>query len=161
MSVRTKPIINFYQELSAPHLRGGTVAVYEIAIGFGMFIAPLVDFLLKDLDQQWRYMVAMPIVPSVMLLLAVTLLPESPRWLIQRGLLEQAIETLKRLRNDGDPRNTIAEAEAEFLEIWSADQKNKSQSVEVRKQLNIEKGTNEKFTRIPIEQDSLKVETSR
>ena len=85
-------------ELSPAHLRGRIVAVYEVAVALGMFVAPLVDFTLKDLESQWRYMVSMPLIPAVMLMLAVLLLPESPRWLVMIGMYDEALQTLQSLR---------------------------------------------------------------
>lgn len=85
-------------ELSPPSLRGRVVAVYEVAVAFGMFVAPLVDFMLKDLDGKWRYMVAMPLLPAALLMAAVAMLPESPRWLVQVGDYDAALRTLESLR---------------------------------------------------------------
>ena len=145
-------------ELSPPDRRGAVVAVYEVAVGFGMFIAPLVDYLLSGLEQEWRYMVAAPAVPSILLLVAVLALPESPRWLVMRGLIDEAMDTLLRLRGGGlqssghsggnassdsgsgirvnaSATNPDEIAEDELLDIWSTDQKNKAFAAEARAKL--------------------------
>jgi hypothetical protein len=49
---------------------------------------------LQEVPGNWRWMVAAPIVPGLVLALAPLFLSESPRWLVMKGNLEKALAVL-------------------------------------------------------------------
>ena len=71
-------------ELAPAHLRGRFVSMYQLAITIGIFIAYAVDQVLTNSDA-WRAMLGVSAIPGLLLVLAIWPMPESPRWLIQRG----------------------------------------------------------------------------
>ena len=79
----------------------------------GMLLSYVVDFLLKDLPETmaWRLMLGLAAVPAIILFLGVLRLPESPRFLVKHGLVDEARRVL------GYIRNTKDEVEAELADI--------------------------------------------
>ena len=124
-------------EMAPAERRGAVVVVYELMLCFGMIAASLADFALRDARENWRWMLALPAVPAVAVLCSFAILPESPRWLVRRGRLRDALavieslrEGTKRRRGGGDPAETerrldasTARVEAELMELWSASEK--------------------------------------
>ena len=74
-----------------------------------------------------RYrMVGAPVLPASIMLLGIFILPESPRWLVIRGRLPEALEVIHSLRENtampGADQST-AQVEAELMDLWSAVEK--------------------------------------
>ena len=81
----------FLAELAPSRLRGAMSALNQIFIVLGILIAFLVDYWLAPTgDGSWRWMFAGAIVPAAILLVGMTFLPETPRWLINLGKEEEA-----------------------------------------------------------------------
>lgn len=51
----------------------------------------------QGVEGNWRWMVGAPILPALLLLLTPVLLPESPRWLLMRGSMQEAHSVLLRV----------------------------------------------------------------
>lgn len=75
-------------------MRGRVVECYELLLCAGMLAAALGDAAFQGLPSNWRWMVGAPIVPALLLSLALCLLPESPRWLVIRGRLPEALAVI-------------------------------------------------------------------
>jgi sugar porter (SP) family MFS transporter len=78
-------------------VRGSLVAVNMLAITTGIVVAYLVDYALSGI-QGWRYMFGLAAIPSIILTVAMWRLPDSPRWLISRSMVDQAKRALQRVR---------------------------------------------------------------
>jgi SP family galactose:H+ symporter-like MFS transporter len=87
----------YIAELSPDHARGRLVSLYTLAITLGILAAYLADYALA-LRHAWRWMFGLGAMPAVALGLGMVWLPESPRWLLSRGLVEPARTVLRRLR---------------------------------------------------------------
>jgi sugar porter (SP) family MFS transporter len=76
----------YISEISTSAMRGRLVALYQFNIVFGILIAFLSNYLLEGVGgaNDWRWMLGVLAVPSVIYTLLVPGLPESPRWLISR-----------------------------------------------------------------------------
>lgn len=79
-------------ELSPASHRGRLVAMFQFNVVLGILIAYLSNYLLQDLgDSGWRWMLGVQAVPSVIFLILILSIPESPRWLVvHQGNLEEA-----------------------------------------------------------------------
>lgn len=68
-------------------------------------------------DFQWRFPLAFQTVPTIILLLTVAFLPESPRWLIANGQRDEALEILAKIRGDRDPADPVLAEEIAQLDV--------------------------------------------
>jgi putative MFS transporter len=82
----------FNEFLRSRH-RGGVVMAYETMFSWGGFVAPwlALGFIgLFGQSQAWRAMFLFAALPVLMVFIRNRLLPESPRWLLNRGRLDDA-----------------------------------------------------------------------
>uniref|UniRef100_A0A8C8DI31 Solute carrier family 2 member 13b n=1 Tax=Oryzias sinensis TaxID=183150 RepID=A0A8C8DI31_9TELE len=91
----------YIAEVSPPHLRGQLVTVNALFITGGQFIASMVDGAFSYLSEDgWRYMLGLSVLPAVLQFLGFIFLPESPRWLLQKGQNQEALHVLRWIRGD-------------------------------------------------------------
>jgi SP family arabinose:H+ symporter-like MFS transporter len=64
----------------------------------------------------WRWMFGSAAVPSVLFLLALTLVPESPRWLIEKGYIERAERALARVAGSEGAAEEVQRIKAAIAE---------------------------------------------
>ncbi|KAM4573972.1 proton myo-inositol cotransporter-like isoform 2-T2 [Odontesthes bonariensis] len=89
----------YIAEVSPSHLRGQLVTVNSLFITGGQFIASVVDGAFSYLSHDgWRYMLGLSILPAVLQFFGFIILPESPRWLLQKGRSQDARQVLSRIR---------------------------------------------------------------
>jgi len=106
----------YIAEHTPPKIRGGTVSYNQLMITIGILVAYLVDFALRNADQNWRWMLGLGALPGVFLVLGMLFVPYSPRWLMQRGRREEAHEVLRRTRPGEDYEKELAEIESVLSE---------------------------------------------
>jgi len=91
----------YIAEVVPARVRGSLVAVNMLAITSGIVIAYLVDYAFSS-SGGWRYMFGLAAIPSIALAIGMWRLPDSPRWLISRSMMDQARQVLQRVRTDAD-----------------------------------------------------------
>ena len=76
----------YVSEISTPATRGRLVAMYQFNIVFGILIAFLSNYFLQGVggNNDWRWMLGVMAVPSLIYTAMVMTIPESPRWLIAK-----------------------------------------------------------------------------
>ncbi|KAI9456302.1 MFS sugar transporter [Russula earlei] len=99
----TVPI--YAAECTPPSIRGGLVMMWQMWTAFGImlgYVADLAFFKIPDHGNihglNWRLMLGSAGVPALFLIAQVFFCPESPRWLISKGLYVDAFDSLRRLR---------------------------------------------------------------
>lgn len=88
----------YISEISTPGTRGKLGAMYQFNIVFGILIAFLSNYFLQGVGgaNDWRWMLGVLAIPSIIYTLMVLRVPESPRWLItKKNDLTKARETLQ------------------------------------------------------------------
>ena len=76
----------YISEISTAANRGKLVGLYQFNIVFGILLAFISNYLLKGVGgiNDWRWMLGILAIPSVIYTLLVFYVPESPRWLITK-----------------------------------------------------------------------------
>ncbi|WP_205510023.1 sugar porter family MFS transporter [Longitalea arenae] len=74
----------YVSEISTPSTRGRLVAMYQFNIVFGILVAFLSNYFLQGVggSNDWRWMLGVMAIPSLIYTLMVFGIPESPRWLV-------------------------------------------------------------------------------
>ena len=108
ISSYTAPL--YISEIAPAQYRGRFVLLNGVAITLGETLAFLFDYWLST-GEHWRWMIAIGVVPAVVLLIGMFFMPESPRWLIKKNKVQQAVSILKRL-NGQVVKDEIAEIQA-------------------------------------------------
>jgi sugar porter (SP) family MFS transporter len=111
----------YISEISNKNNRGKLVGMYQFNIVFGILIAYLSNYFLQgfDGDNDWRWMLGVLLIPSLVYTFMTLGLPESPRWLL----------TVK--KSEADAKKTLAEVGVENIEetiqeINSSNEKDKT-----------------------------------
>jgi sugar porter (SP) family MFS transporter len=91
----------YISEVAPPETRGGLVSLYQLAITVGIFAAFLIDYAFSA-SGQWRWMLGLALVPSIVLVAGMIPLPESPRYLFKSGDAKKAREELRRIAGHDD-----------------------------------------------------------
>ncbi len=94
----------YISEISTAQSRGRLVAMYQFNIVFGILIAYLSNYFLQGIggENDWRLMLGVMTVPSLIYSLMVFTIPESPRWLISnKGDVEGAKAVMMQLGLEG------------------------------------------------------------
>ena len=86
----------YISEIAPPAKRGQLVAMFQFNIVLGILMAYLSNYLLGNIgDNAWRWMLGIQAIPSLLFLLTILAIPESPRWLIlKKGNIDTARQTL-------------------------------------------------------------------
>ncbi|KAB1656680.1 sugar porter family MFS transporter [Pseudoclavibacter chungangensis] len=104
----------YLAELAPYEIRGSLSGRNELAIVIGQLAAFVVNAIIAALwghhDGVWRIMFSICAIPAIFLFIGMLRMPESPRWLIEKGRGEEALRVLKTVRSN-------ERAEAEFGEI--------------------------------------------
>jgi len=87
----------YVAEVAPPKIRGTLVTIYQLAITFGILVSYIVNYVLHDVDNNWRWMFATGLIPSVVFFVGLIFIPESPRWLVKAGFREKARDILARI----------------------------------------------------------------
>lgn len=99
----------YISEISTPATRGKLGAMYQFNIVFGILIAFLSNYFLQGFGgvNDWRWMLGVLAIPSLIYLWMVMGVPESPRWLItNKNNLPQAKKILAEI-GVNDPEEAV------------------------------------------------------
>jgi sugar porter (SP) family MFS transporter len=100
----------YIAEISPAQKRGLLVSLNQLAIVTGILLSYSVNYLLTGAGpSNWRWMFASASLPSVAFLLTLLFIPESPRWLVQKGREQEALHFLVPIVG---PQAAIEEVEA-------------------------------------------------
>lgn len=113
----------YISEISTPATRGKLVALYQFNIVFGILVAFISNFLLIGVggENDWRWMLGVLAIPSLIYTFLVMGVAESPRWLLtEQNNPEKAKEILQQIG--------VTDIDAEVAAILENNQQEKASS---------------------------------
>ncbi len=115
----------YLAELAPFEIRGSITGRNEFAIVFGQFAAFSVNAILNAMfghvEGLWRVMFGVCALPAVALFVGMLRMPESPRWLIDKGRTDEALVILKTVRSKERALAEFAQVETVAEEEKGAD----------------------------------------
>ena len=85
-------------------------------------VAYLVGYAMLGLgDDAWRWMLATPAIPGILTLLLRLGTPESPRWLLSKGRVEEAHEVVREVYGEDARLEDLPEedtVDTDFRKVW-------------------------------------------
>jgi SP family xylose:H+ symportor-like MFS transporter len=108
----------YLAEIAPREKRGALGTFYQFAIAFGILLTYMVNYLVQNsgehqwlIDYGWRWMFGLGAIPAAILLLVSQIVPESPRWLTQKGHDKACLALLERINGD---KNRAREVQQEI-----------------------------------------------
>jgi sugar porter (SP) family MFS transporter len=92
----------FIAEISPANKRGQLVLLNQFFVVTAIFLAFAVNYLLANAIEtaSWRWMIGVEAIPAVLFFLLLNLVPESPRWLINKERNDEALAIFHRIKAD-------------------------------------------------------------
>ena len=88
----------YIAEISPAKIRGRMTAMFQFNVIFGILIAFISNFLLRDFGAEpWRWMLGIAAIPAFLYFALLFIIPESPRYLIKIGQIAQARIILEKI----------------------------------------------------------------
>ena len=105
----------YLAELAPYEIRGSITGRNELAIVLGQFAAFVVNAILGatlgHIDGVWRIMFGICALPAIALFFGMLRMPESPRWLVEKGRYDEALAVLKTVRSEDRALAEFAQVE--------------------------------------------------
>src|SRR4051795_4680660 len=111
ISIVTAPI--FVAESAPAAVRGGLIVMYQVATVSGIVLAYFVDYALAG-SGSWRWMLALSAIPALGVVAILARLPDTPRWYVMKGRMEEARATLALTDPEADADRELAEIEEDL-----------------------------------------------
>jgi len=122
----------YIAEVAPASMRGRLVAVNQLTIALGVMLAQIVNWLIAqptpvgtgvdqlpfdswNVQMAWRWMFRVTAAPAAVFFGAMFLVPESPRWLVKKGRVQEALRVLARIGGAVYGERSIQDIEATLL----------------------------------------------
>ncbi len=98
----------FVAESAPPRSRGAMLVAYQVATIVGIIGGYVLGYFLAGAGA-WRWMLGVAAIPSALVLLLLIKMPDTPRWYVTRGRIDEARAALRNIEPDADVDGEIAE----------------------------------------------------
>lgn len=123
MAILVAPM--YIAEIAPRKLRGTLVTFNQLNIVIGISVAYFSNYFFQqtiaDADLKWRVMLGVEAVPAIIYLILLFLVPRSPRWLMQKGENEEAINVLQKIHGQAQSIIIYNEIEKSLKELLNKD----------------------------------------
>jgi sugar porter (SP) family MFS transporter len=113
VSVVVVPV--FVAESAPARVRGSLLVAYQVATVVGIITGYLAAYLLAG-SHSWRWMLGLAAIPALLVMLLLLRMPDTARWYMLKGRVEQARQTLQRVDPDTDVDRELAEIQRALQE---------------------------------------------
>ena len=104
----------YIAEIAPSQIRGRLVSFNQLSIVLGMALVYFVNWAIARQGDEtwihttgWRLMLVSEAIPALFFLGLLTLVPDTPRWLVMKGHSDKALAVLRRLGSDSEARTTL------------------------------------------------------
>ncbi|WP_078577540.1 sugar porter family MFS transporter [Salipaludibacillus agaradhaerens] len=120
--------VTYISECAPPKIRGRLGSLYQLFTIFGICATFYINYGVANsgsyawgLDTGWRWMLGYGVFPGLIFFVLLFFIPESPRFLMQKGREKEAFQTLKRINGEA-----VARQEAKEIKISIETEKSSS-----------------------------------
>ncbi|OBB36174.1 MFS transporter [Mycobacterium sp. 852002-51961_SCH5331710] len=106
VSVVVVPV--FVAESAPAKVRGSLLVAYQVATVVGIIIGYLAAYFLAG-SGNWRWMLGLAAIPAVLVTLLLLWMPDTARWYMLKGRVDEARQTLRRVEASADVEVELAE----------------------------------------------------
>lgn len=109
----------YISELAPTMWRGRLVVLNVLFITLGQVVAYIVGWAFVEwgsLETGWRWMVGLGAVPAVLQILVMLIMPETPRWLVQVGRVDEGRSVLSRVFGTGAEMQKVVDGVLKGIE---------------------------------------------
>jgi sugar porter (SP) family MFS transporter len=115
----------YISEIAPVEIRGKLVSINQVALTSGIVISYFIDYAFAG-SQMWRWMFALAAIPAAAFGIGLMFIPNSPRWLVGRGHVDQARAVLQQIRGSdqvegelGEIRHSLTQQKGDWSELLS------------------------------------------
>ena len=97
----------YISEIAPANIRGRLISIYQLGIVVGILLIYFVNATIAGLHDEawniehgWRWMFGSGIIPSILFIVLLFIVPESPRWLAQQNKWQEAEEILVKVSGE-------------------------------------------------------------
>lgn len=105
----------YISEIAPADIRGRLISIYQLGIVIGILLIYFVNAAIAgmydetwNIEQGWRWMFGSGIIPSLIFIVLLLIVPESPRWLAQQNRWTEAEEVLKKVNGEVKAREELS-----------------------------------------------------
>jgi len=109
-------IPTYLSELAPAEKRGGIGTMFQLMVMTGIFLAYVSNYALSGFDMGWRWMLGLAALPAIVMFFGGISLPESPRYLVRQGKIDEAYRVLEHLSTS----TNSAKAELEDIKLQAS-----------------------------------------
>ncbi len=119
----------YISEFAPLHMRGRLVSFYQLAITIGIVAAYFSNAYLLGFQQKenlqgflqlilvketWRAMLGINLVPAVIFFILLLFVPQTPRWLVRKGYIDEAFSILKKITGEQEAKKELITIQQSF-----------------------------------------------
>ena len=102
----------YLSEISPQKVRGMLVSLYQLAITAGILFSYLINRIFALSEYNWRWMLGSGLIPALILLVGISFLGDTPRWLISKKREKEAKEIFRKIEPETDADKHVKEIKA-------------------------------------------------
>lgn len=121
----------YIAEIAPAARRGRLVGFFQFNVVAGILLAYLSNYMIGRLglgDVEWRWKLGVTAVPAVLFFFTLFSIPQSPRWLVRQGRLQEALAILTRI-GEPDPDREVRD----IVDSVKSEQRGKREPLFVRR----------------------------
>ncbi|HJO92625.1 MAG TPA: sugar porter family MFS transporter [Victivallales bacterium] len=110
----------YLAEIAPTKMRGAFITMYQLMITIGIFLIFLSNSIISHYLQDWRLMLGVIVIPSIVMLIGVIFIPKSPRWLMLKGKEKDAKNVLESTRESDEEVEFVLTEIKESIKVDSS-----------------------------------------